>query len=155
MPCCFRDKVFAATPTGTVVEVVDDDTATVLANRTKHRVHLDGIDALERKQNAMARHPDVHFMGSWAASRSDKRDRYGRIIGVVRVRLPDTPCLREPCPKTLDAGLYQVTIGMAWWFRRYAHEQTPKQRAQYEVAERDAQSRRAGLWRDASGGGTA
>lgn len=75
-----------------------------------------------------------------------KRDCYGRIIGVVWVRSPDTRCAVEPCRKTLEAGLYQLTVGMAWWYRYYAKEQSPEQRGQYEFAETEAKPKKAGLW---------
>ena len=61
------------------------------------------------------------------------------------VRSPDTRCEVEPCPMTLDAGMYQLTVGMAWWYRYYAKEQTPEQRGQYEFAETEAKNTRAGL----------
>ena len=78
----------------------------------------------------------------------DKRDRYGRILGVVWVRSPDTRCNAEPCPMTLDAGLYQLTVGMAWWYRHYAKEQTPEQRGQYEFSEFEAKAKKVGLWQE-------
>jgi endonuclease YncB( thermonuclease family) len=34
-----------------------------------------------------------------------------------------------------DVGLAQLDAGLAWWFRRYAHEQPPKDRIDYEAAE--------------------
>ncbi len=59
------------------------------------------------------------------------------------------PCRgRSDCPKTLDAGLAQLTVGLAWHYRQYAHEQDPQQRGQYEFAEIEARAKRAGLWRD-------
>lgn len=47
---------------------------------------------------------------------------------------------------TLDAGMYQLTVGMAWWYRHYAKEQTLEQRGQYEFAESEAKAKKAGLW---------
>jgi endonuclease YncB( thermonuclease family) len=35
---------------------------------------------------------------------------------------------------------------MAWWYRRYANEQTPQARGQYEFAEAEARAKRVGLW---------
>ena len=78
----------------------------------------------------------------------DKRDRYGRIIGVVWVRSPDTQCDAGHCPMTLDAGMHQLTVGMAWWYRYYAKEQTREQRGQYEFAEVEAKAKRVGLWQE-------
>jgi hypothetical protein len=36
------------------------------------------------------------------------------------------PKLPDACPKTLDAGLAQITVGLAWWYRKYAKEQSPE-----------------------------
>jgi len=43
---------------------------------------------------------DVHW---------NKRDRYQRIVGTVWVQ----PVSFPTCPKTLDAGLAQLTVGLA------------------------------------------
>ena len=77
----------------------------------------------------------------------DKRDRYGRIIGVV-LASRDANCAAKPCPMTLDVGMYQLTVGMAWWYRYYAKEQTPEQRGQYEFAEFEAKAKKVGLWQE-------
>jgi hypothetical protein len=67
----------------------------------------------------------------------DKRDRYGRIVGKVMVASPDAcPDANDDCPKTLDAGLAQLTVGLKWWYRRYADEQSEEDRHRYEFAER-------------------
>jgi endonuclease YncB( thermonuclease family) len=71
-----------------------------------------------------------------------KRDRYQRIVGKVMVQSPDCPT----CPPTLDAGLAQISIGMAWWYREYAREQSEEDRGRYEHAEFEAKIRRVGLW---------
>lgn len=57
-----------------------------------------------------------------------KRDRYQRIVGKVLVA--DPTCQRR-CPKTLDAGLAQVTAGLAWWYRKYAKEQSAEDAQRY------------------------
>lgn len=41
-----------------------------------------------------------------------------------------------------------LTLGLAWWYRAYAREQTPQERSQYEFAEREAKTKRVGLWAD-------
>jgi endonuclease YncB( thermonuclease family) len=73
-----------------------------------------------------------------------KRDRWARLIGYVWVTSPDC----QNCGYILDAGLYQLTVGMAWHFKRDAEEQAPEQRGQYEFAETDARVRKTGLWSD-------
>jgi endonuclease YncB( thermonuclease family) len=75
-----------------------------------------------------------------------KTDRWGRLIGTVWVASPD--CRGEPCPKTLDAGLALITSGLAWHFKRYAHEQPEEERERYAFAEEEARARKAGLWSD-------
>lgn len=73
-------------------------------------------------------------------------DRYHR--RVCRVRVAPASCAEARCPKTLDAGLAMLTVGMAWWSRAYADEQSPTERGQYAFAESEAKARRAGLWAD-------
>jgi endonuclease YncB( thermonuclease family) len=75
-----------------------------------------------------------------------KKDRWGRLIGTVRVASPD--CSAAECPKTLNAGLALVTSGLAWHFKRYAHEQSEEDRERYAFAEQEARAKRAGLWSD-------
>jgi endonuclease YncB( thermonuclease family) len=60
----------------------------------------------------------------------------------------DPNCSGLSCPKVLDAGLMQVTKGLAWWYRKYAREQTPQDRTAYEAAELLAMERQVGLWID-------
>ena len=142
-------QTFASTLTGKVIKVADGDTITILVGTEQHRIRLQGIDAPERKQpygKASGRSLSALVAGKQVRVEYDKHDRYGRIVGVVWAR--DTQCDAEPCSMTLNAGLYQVTVGMAWWYRQYAKEQTPEQRGQYEFAEFEAKAKRAGLWQE-------
>lgn len=41
-----------------------------------------------------------------------------------------------------------ITLGLAWWYRDYAREQTAQERGQYEFAEQEARAKRVGLWSD-------
>ena len=41
-----------------------------------------------------------------------------------------------------------IRLGMVWWYRKYADEQTPADQDRYEDAEVDARSRKVGLWAD-------
>ena len=75
-----------------------------------------------------------------------KHDRYQRIVGKVMVA--DTNCIARTCPKWLDAGMAQITVGLAWWYRKYANEQPAEDRGRYEFAEQEARAKRAGLWSD-------
>lgn len=138
---------------GRVVAIADGDTITVLdAGKDQHRVRIAGIDAPERGQPGAQRSKEslsALVYDQPVRVQLNKRDRYGRIVGKVRVAPPDSPCRGKPdCPMTLDAGLAQITIGRAWWFRKYADEQSPEDRGQYEFAEQEARAKKAGLWRD-------
>ena len=141
------------TLSGRIVGVSDGDTITVLdANKTQHRIRLAGIDAPERSQPGAQRSKEslsALVYDQPVRVESTKRDRYGRIVGKVWVASPDSPCRGKPdCPMTLDAGLAQITMGRAWWFSRYADEQSPDDRGRYEFAEQEARAKKAGLWRD-------
>lgn len=143
----------AADLSGRVVGIADGDTITVLdAGKVQHRIRIAGIDAPERGQagghrskeslSALVYEQPVRI--EW-----QKRDRFDRIVGKVWVASPDSPCRGRPdCPMTLDAGLAQIAMGRAWWFRTYAAEQSPEDRSRYESAEQEARGRRLGLWRD-------
>jgi len=60
------------------------------------------------------------------------------------VRPPDCPA----CGKTLDVGHAQITTDMAWWYRKYAHEQSAVDQGRYEFAEQEARVKKLGLWQD-------
>lgn len=135
---------------GRVVAVVDGDTIKVLdASRQQHTIRIAGIDAPEKTQSfgqksktslsALVFNREVTVQG-------DKRDRYGRTI--AKILAADSNCNDPACPKFHDVGLMQISMGMAWWYRKYANEQSPKDRGDYEVAETRAKLQRIGLWSD-------
>ena len=138
----------ADTLLGRVVGVADGDTITVLdADRQQHKIRLQGIDAPEKAQpfgqrskeylSRLVFNKDVRV--EW-----EKRDRYKRIVGKVWVQPASCPT----CPMTLDASHAQITVGLAWWYRKYAREQSPQDRGAYEFSEQEAKAKRAGLWSD-------
>jgi len=136
----------ADTLTGRVVGLTDGHTITVLdANRQQHKIRLGGIDAPEKaqpfgqrsKENLSRLVFNKEVQVDWT-----KRDRYQRIVGKVWVQPSDCPT----CPMTLDAGHAQITVGLAWWYRKYANEQPSQDRGQYEFSEQEAKARRVGLW---------
>ncbi|MDM0115933.1 thermonuclease family protein [Variovorax sp. J22R133] len=114
-------------------------------------VRLAGIDAPEsnqafgrRAKQALAR----LTLGKQAQLQCHvKHDRYGRSL--CKVMVAPASCSQEPCARTLDAGLAIITLGLAWWEPRYADEQTPQERGQYDFGQYEAKARHAGLWRDA------
>jgi endonuclease YncB( thermonuclease family) len=133
---------------GEVVAVTDGDTITVLdAGKTRRKVRLAGIDAPERGQPGGYRSKESLSQLVYARRvrvEDEKNDPYGRIVGKVWVAPAECPS----CGATVDAGLAQIELGRAWWYRQYAHEQSPEDRARYAAAEREARASRAGLWRD-------
>ena len=139
---------FARTIEGKVVHVADGDTITVLySSKEQHRIRLAGIDAPEKRQPfKYASRKELRELvgGKEVKVEFEKYDRYGRIVGKVWVRPPDCP----KCGKTLNAGLAQVKSGMAWWYRKYAHEQSNEDQGRYEFAEQEAKAKRVGLWQE-------
>ena len=126
---------------GRVVSVTDGDTVVVLdREKAEHKVRLAGIDAPEKAQAYGARSKEnlsrLAFNRTVQAHCS-KRDRYGREVCKV---------MRD----TLDVNLEQVKLGLAWWYREYANEQTAEDRAVYSQAEDEARAYRRGLWKDPS-----
>ena len=49
-----------------------------------------------------------------------------------------------------DVGLRQIYDGLAWRYCRYAHEQSAKDRQDYEKSEREARLNRRNLWLDSN-----
>ena len=126
---------------GRVVGVADGDTITLLdGNRQQQRIRLAGIDAPEKAQPYGQRSKqhlaDLAF-GKDAKADCYKVDRYDRDVCTVYAN-------------GQDVGLAQLDAGLAWWFRKYAHEQPPKERINYEAAEDRAAADRVGLWQDAN-----
>lgn len=134
-----------------VVGVSDGDTITARCGTAGEyeqiKVRFNGIDAPEKRQpfgqRAKEALSDLVYMKE-AALDCPKTDRYGRSVCKVMV----APASAPRGPKTLDAGLAMVTVGMAWWYRAYAREQSAEERGQYEFAETEAKAKRVGLWRD-------
>ena len=127
----------ADTYTARVVAITDGDTIKVLDSQSRlHKIRLAGIDAPEKKQpfgQRSKQHLSEMVFGKEVTLDCNKVDRYRREICVVLI-------------DGRDANLSQVEVGLAWWYRKYAREQTAQQQADYEVAEDRARSSRVGLW---------
>jgi len=126
---------------GRVVAIADGDTVTVLDDgQAQHKVRLAGIDAPERGQpfgDASKKSLSAQAFNQAVTVVWHKRDRYGRLVGVVRIQ-----------PSGTDVNLAQVAAGMAWHYSAYAGEQTAGDRDLYGSAEVRARETRRGLWRD-------
>lgn len=137
---------------GRVVDVIDGDSITVIdADRRLHEVRLAGIDALERGQPGGHRSKESlanAVYGREVRVNWNARGARGEIIGIVWVAAPDSPCREPPaCPKTLDAGLMQLTLGRAWLQRDSLYALDDETLARYAFAEQEAKAKKAGLWR--------
>ena len=133
-----------------MVAVADGDTITVLdAAQRQTKVRLSGIDAPETRQpygTRAKRHLAGLVFGKVVEVDWEKHDRYGRIIGTVLA--PDENCAAADCAKTVDAGLAQLSAGLAWHYKQYAKEQPRTERERYAAAESEAHLKRLGLWAD-------
>ena len=119
--------------TGTVVSVADGDTIAIVdAHKQQHRIRLARIDAPERRQAYGTK--SKQFLAS-LIYRQDvkieyhKRDKYGRILGVVFLGAS-------------EINLLMVQQGMAWHYSYYDNTE------RYIVAEREARQQKIGLWAD-------
>ncbi|WP_251971103.1 thermonuclease family protein [Sphaerotilus microaerophilus] len=128
----------AARLEGKVVGLSDGDTVTVLdASRTAHKVRLAGIDAPEKSQpfgHRAKRHLADLVLRKQVVVEWSTHDRYGRMVGKVLVQQQ-------------DAGLAQVSAGMAWHYKAYQRDQSPEDQTAYAAAEDAARRTRTGLWR--------
>lgn len=119
---------FASNLAGQVVGVSDGDTITVLDHdHQQHKVRLAGIDAPENGQPFGQRSKENLsrlVYGQQVNVQWKKHDRYQRIVGKVMVA--DSNCKATPCRKTLDAGLAQLTVGLAWWYSKYSSSNVPR-----------------------------
>lgn len=131
---------------GRVIAVTDGDTIKVLdADHVTHKVRLMGIDAPEADQpfgSASRKYLATMVAAKEVLVEPYKKDRYGRVLGKVWVQPRD--CVG--CGKVLDANYAQILGGMAWWYKYYAHEQSPEDRGRYESAEFEAKAKKSGLW---------
>ena len=144
--CSF--SAHAADLQGRIVSIADGDTVTLLDNQNQqHKIRLLGIDAPEKAQafgQRSKQNLSRLLFGKDVRVEWDKRDKYKRIVGKVWVQPESCPS----CPMTLNAGHAQITVGLAWWYRKYADEQSPQDRGAYEFSEQEARAKRVGLWRD-------
>ena len=124
---------------GNVVSVADGDTITVLdAEKTQHKIRLQGIDAPEKAQafgakSKQALYEMVH--GKTVQVSFEKSDKYGRILGKVLLDGQDI------CHEQIKAGL-------AWHYKKYQNQQPLVDRDAYSASETAAKNEKLGLWSD-------
>jgi endonuclease YncB( thermonuclease family) len=124
---------------GSAVRVVDGDTVVLLdPSKEQHRIGLAGIDAAARKRPFGAgskQYLSDKIARQDAVVDGHKRDRYGRLVGKI---IFDGDAV----------NLSMARAGVAWWYRKCAHEQSAADRVLYEDAETKARAEKVGLWRD-------
>lgn len=144
--------MLAATLICLIVGISDGDTLTARCPTQdtssayqQIKVRLQGIDAPERRQplgtQARTALSDLAYMKE-AELHCNKIDSYQRHVCSVWVKPNEAPGPN----RTLDVGLAMVTMGMAWWYQHFSHEQSIQERGQYEFAEQEARARRLGVW---------
>ena len=124
----------AATLEGEVVKVSDGDTVHVLAGKQKAKVGLDRINAPESLQEygkEATRHLADLIFGKTVKVLYDKKDRYGRILGIIFM-------------DGLEINLEMVASGNAWHYRQF------DKTIAYCDAERMAREKELGLWANPS-----
>jgi endonuclease YncB( thermonuclease family) len=124
---------------GRIVGITDGDTITLLdAASRQYKIRLSGIDAPEKGQafgKVSRQHLSELAFAKQAKADCYKIDRYKRLVCTAYV-------------DGKDVGLAQLDAGLAWWYRKYANEQPPQERLEYEMAETKAAVNRIGLWQD-------
>jgi endonuclease YncB( thermonuclease family) len=132
--------IFADTLIGEAVAVTDGDTIVVYDSHQHRKVRLNGIDAPESDQDfgqASKQTLSDWVLGKRVAVVWNKTDRYDRILGTVIIGL-------------VDVGLEQLRTGAAWDIRRYEADVPEIERHLYATAEREAKTRKLGLWSQAN-----
>jgi micrococcal nuclease len=115
-----------------VIAISDGDTLTVLDGQQQIKIRLAEIDAPEKKQAFGSRSKEslghICFQAQ-AEIRPEKKDKYGRTVA------------RVSCDG-IDASIYQVEHGMAWYSRDYFKDPL------FPPLEAEAQAAKRGLWVD-------
>ncbi len=94
-----------------VIGITDGDTIKVLdASKTQHRIRLAGIDAPERKQPLGTRSKQG-LSDTLAGKEVTIEDSKERPLGVDYRRGVGSAADCPTCPRTLDAGMSQLTRG--------------------------------------------
>ena len=121
-----------------VVGVTDGVTITVRDGKQNYKVRLAGIDTPEKGQPFAKRaHQNLSNLAHEKQAIVDcyKTDQYKR--KVCRVWVGGN-----------DIALAQLQAGLAWYYKRFENEQTPRERVAYARAEDEARLRKWGLWHD-------
>lgn len=123
------------TKVGTVIAVHDGDTITVKVGVDKVTVRLAEIDAPELKQPFGPEAQKVvssKVLNKSVIVKIVTVDKYKRTVGEVIYG------------KSTSLNKYLVRNGWAWWYKQYSKDNT------YEMLQKNAQSKKLGLWKGAT-----
>lgn len=118
--------------TGLVVRVSDGDTVVLLdAEKTQHRIRLDGIDCPESKQSFGSK--ATQFVRDKIGNETvnvhyNKKDRYGRVLGVVVTQEGEN----------INEAL--LANGLAWHYKYYNDNPV------YAKLEQEAKDKKLNIW---------
>lgn len=133
---CFPAQ--GGTIAGKVVSIADGDTLTILTDaREQIKIRLYGIDCPEKRQAFGSKAKDFtarQLAGRRVSVEAIGRDRYGRVVGIVRP---------EGAGESINEQLLKA--GLAWVYTKYC---TLPQCAQWQRMEQDARANRKGLFQD-------
>ncbi|WP_165764602.1 thermonuclease family protein [Flavobacterium cyanobacteriorum] len=123
-------KVF----TGKVIGIKDGDTFEVLYDGQPERVRLAEIDCPEKSQpfgkNARQYASDLCFGKTVTVTSDGKRDRYGRVVGIVTTE------------NGTNVNEQLIKAGLAWHYKDYSDSR------ELALLEQHARTERVGLWAD-------
>ena len=126
---------------GLCTKVIDGDTIHVVTGgNVRFKVRLERIDAPESDQPYGKEATDYLaklIKGRTVRVEWVKKDRYGRILGIVYYDQPGNPNSK---PNRQDINLTMVSTGNAWHYSYF--DQTPA----YAAAESAAKEKKLGLW---------
>lgn len=151
MLLCQCPSGHAALLQGQVVGITDGDTLTLLdTQHQQHKIRLAGIDAPETRQDHGQRakeHLSSLVFGQQVDVHWQKKDRYRRIVGKVMAATPECRNSQATaCPRSQDICHAMLNSGLAWWYRKYAAEQSEADARRYAQAEQQAKQSKTGLW---------
>lgn len=118
------------TLTGKVIGVTDGDTLTLLVDKIKYKIRLEGIDAPENGQSfsAKARHAlTTKVFEKQVRVEVTGQDKYGRTLGWVYL-------------DDVNVNEWLVSHGWAWQFKEYNQDE------RLATMEAEAREAKAGLW---------
>ena len=128
---------------GLCTKVIDGDTIHVVTGgNVRFKVRLERIDAPESDQPYGKEATDYLaklIKGRTVRVEWVKKDRYGRILGIVYYDQPGNPNSK---PNRQDINLTMVSTGNAWHYKFY------DKTTSYAEAEKEAREKKLGLWVD-------